>query len=427
MSTPQDGSTDETAFSEFTLTGERFRGGRLPIDALAELERYRSLLLEAAQHAWTLDHPKLPVPDGFAEEFDLAITEIRDGSAVSTLEHRASAYDSYFDRGRDEVDSLFRGIVENLAGPMFDLLAPEARDDEILSGENRNPDTDPANTTHAGRVELKAAPALSREDYMRFAILPAFREFGSSLHGREEAKFGAPDAPPVVISPEVRTERIEPLIKRIDSLISPPKPKRIHDQNSVAGRLVALDADRRNYTLRTLLFGDVHGRYKSEEMTEDLKAVLNSSAHAPVIRVVGRMAWEGERLSRILEAREVELLEVADEQWSRRIVELASLPRGWDEESGLGYPIAFVAIELARELLRAIADEFLDAPRAGLFPLIDGGVLVEWTSSGQVLSAEISSAGDIYVHDFVLEPRSTSELETSDLAAATRAVIEALS
>ena len=429
---PETSGDDEgQSFSEFTLRGERFEGVRLPIDALAELERYRSLLLSAAAGAWQMSHPDSDVPSDFGAQFDLAIAEVRDGSAMAILEVPDSTYREYFEIGRDRVEQLFQDLVAGLAMPVLveDLAdAPEIEHD-IESAEEV--DGQAATTSSVDAEDNDATTPdehLTRGEYMRFAQLPAFQEFGSNLLPGESAIMSLPVGTQVEITRATYVDWVRPVVDRVAELLSPPPVQRLHEENSVAGRLIGINADKKNYTVRTLLYGLVNGRYKEDEMTADLKAVLDSSSQAPVVRITGRMSWKDGQLEKILEAQEVELLEVEGEPWSRRIVELASLQRGWDDESSSGEPISFAAIEAAREFLRDIGKSGLPAPRAGIFPMNDGGVLVEWTTSDRVVSAEVSPDGAAYyVHKFVLDPRSSSEHETADLSDAIRVITEGLS
>lgn len=426
---PEEGEDGRPEFSAFTLRGDRFAGGRLPIDALIELERYRAILLAAAERAWSRAHPGQPLPQDFAQEFDLAITEVRDGSATSLLERPDSAYGEYFDLGRDETERLFQEIVSGLALPALDAddrsdaaEAPDAIEASASTDEIDDPGTE------TGLEKVAPRSTFSRDDLVAYASLPALRDLGSSLQIDEAAEISTPDGQQVEISFSARTTMIRPFVERVEILTAPPAPpERKHRQkDSIAGRLIALNPEKRNYTVRTLLFGEVSGRYKDVELFDDLREVLNSNAHAPVIRIVGRMAWVGDKLDRILEAKQIELLEVPGEAWSRRIVELASLPPNWEEESQTGEVISFTALEAARELLRAAQESQDSAP--GIFPMEDGGVHLEWTIPTRVTSVEISAdeEPEFVVHSFTLEPKTSTELTTTNIAEATTALLGAL-
>lgn len=449
--TEEGGDSQREEFSEFTLRGARFDGGRLPVDALVELGRYRALLLEAASRAWAQDHQDAPLPEDFDAEFDLAIVEVRDGSATSLLERPESAYGEYFDRGRDEIERLFQEVVAGLATPLFEEPPMDAfeapREDSEADEASKVPASSELDSGTDGssaqegeqsesveeqpegfiEVEPPRSSTFTREGIISYASLPAFREIGSSLQAGESAEIVTPSGERVEIDSAARVDRIRPLVERIDQIVVPPPPlKREYRKNSIAGRLVSLDPENRSFRVKTLLHGELSGRYKDDALFDDLKAVLNSSAQAPVVRIAGRMSWAGETLKRILEAQRIELLEIAGEAWSRNIIELASLPRLWDEESGGGEEISFTALEAARELLRAAQPEQDSAP--GIFPIESGGVLLEWTVPTRVTSVEISpdETPEFVVHTFALEPRRSTELTTTNLAEATTALLEAL-
>jgi len=427
-----------TEFAEFTLRGDRFNRGRLPIDALVELERYRTILLEAAARAWAGAHPGELLPEDFGSEFDLAIVEVRDGSATSLLERPDSAYGEFFDLGRDDVERLFQEIAAGLALPaLADANEGHPAEDNAGGGDaeadavvGADAEAD-AEVGAAGDLSVPSdnppRSTFSRDELLSYAALPAFRDLGSSLQIDESAQIVTPDGQQVQIDFVVRTTRIRPLLDRVEQINAPePLPKREYRKNSVAGRLVSLDPENRSFRVKTLLHGEVSGRYKKDELFDDLKAVLNSSAQAPVVRVVGRMSWADETLKRILEAQQLELLEVAGESWSRNIIELASLPKGWSEDSQTSDVISFTALEAARELLRAAQPNQDSAP--GIFPMESGGVHLEWTVPSRVTSVEISADDnpEFVVHTFILSPRSSNETTTSNIAEATAALLEAL-
>lgn len=401
-------------FAHFTLDGERFRGGRLPIDAMIELERYRKILLASAERAWHRENPGQELPEDFASEFDLSLGEILTGSVTTIFDRRPSIYDAYFDDGREATERAFAEIVAGLNLDEYGDTSQGGPEADSPGSDDEAPIVVGWQTTHEELVELLR--------------LPAFQELGANLHSDEVVKIPAPDSTQTEISASVRAQTIRPLVERAEALagadLVDAGEKITHHSDSVAGRLVGLNADKKNYTLSTLHYGVVNGRYRDESMLDELKAVLNASSLAPVVRITGRMSWRGEQLRSILEATKVELFEVEGEPWSRRLLELASLPRRWAEDGRSGQLISFASLDAAREILRSTAS--LAGPTPGIFPLEDGGLQIEWPSAGKLTSVEVSPDAALLVHSLRLEPRAVSAIETQNLEEATAMLLEAL-
>ena len=184
-----------------------------------------------------------------------------------------------------------------------------------------------------------------------------------------------------------------------------------------------MNADRKNFDIDTLHYGKVHGNYKDAGMTANLRAVLESSAQAPLVRVTGRMSWRDGRVYRILSVDDLELLEVETEPWSRRVVELASLPPGWHPEVDHSPVISFVAIDAARELMREV--EGLP-PAPGIFPREDGGIIVEWSTPQRVISLEISPEPYFFLFHLDVATEEATETETQDISVVKTLIAEAL-
>lgn len=428
-------------FASFKLDGERFNGGRLPIDALVELQRYRELILEAAKQAWLESNPGEEMPADFSSQFDLAVTDIENGSAIPKMEVAPSAYDEFYDAGRSDVEAIFADIINRNFGVDFSDLddgdddetpdepgespklddAPdvgiESSVDDVLADEDAEDGSDQTDERHRTRSELLS----------HLAVLDAFRDFGSSLRGEDSLILSSADSGEEVrITSETAPRVFRPIFEQMAfELAAPDEPARIRSKyvSTVAGRLVALNADARNFKINTLFFGQVHGRYKDPEKLDDLKAVLESSAQAPLVRITGRMSWEGDTLLRILNVDAVELLEIDTEPWSRRIVELASLGQDWHPELDKSPLISFAAIDAAREVLRASKECEI---QPGIYPGQDGGVTVEWGSPERVVTLEISPDPEFFLFHLEVASGEATELDTGDLSEVIMRVGEAL-
>ncbi|WP_448640279.1 hypothetical protein [Geodermatophilus sp. URMC 63] len=102
---------------------------------------------------------------------------------------------------------------------------------------------------------------------------------------------------------------------------------------------------------------------------------------------------------------------------SSRLRDLAVLERGWLD--GSGEPVAPVALEMAGDVLRRIARRGWRPP--GVFPLIEGGVQLEWgptalTPNVEALSVEIrnDATTHVFLVTYVNEEGAEFDLGASD-------------
>ena len=392
-------------FARLTLTGDRFNGARLPVDALVEIQRYRVMLLEAAKHAWLVaEGHEQTLPDTFVAEFDLAISGINDGSATPLLDKPTSQYDVYYLQGRDSLEADLAQIMQI----HFDSPDRPSIDDALH------------------QLVDEVVPSKDISAWTSLTALQEFRDFGTSLRPDETMRF-----PPTAgnanleISSQTALTVFQPFAALVQEVIN-PSPSQIKAEkyvSTVAGRLFAMNADKRNFDIETLHYGNVHGNYTDAGMTADLKAVLESRSQAPVVRVTGRMSWRDGSLYRILGVDSLELLEIDTEPWSSRVRELATLPPNWHPEFDESAVISFVSIDAAREIMRAVSDL---PPRAGIYPREDGGVVVEWPTSQRLLSLEITPDASLYLFNLDLSIGEVIEINTVDVAEISHALREAL-
>lgn len=80
--------------------------------------------------------------------------------------------------------------------------------------------------------------------------------------------------------------------------------------------------------------------------------------------------------------------------WNIRMEDLKALEAGWLD--GLGQRMDEEAIQAADEVLMALCpDETRYTPKVpGIFPMEDGGVVLEWTNFDRVLTLEIEREKD---------------------------------
>lgn len=365
-------------FARLHMEGADFHDARIPVESLIEIQRYQDAVLDAAIFAWQRDHPGEDVPADFADGMKLILSDVKDGSATPVLERPyATEYDEYYDEGRDELDQT----VEELE--LWLAAVPESR-----------PAPDP----------------------MQYRMLssPAFRELGANMP--DDATLGIlrpQETEGVQISKVLREEAILPLAEERTRLLKPVKEERVTVPGEIAGQLISLNADKRSFEMISSRFGGVHGRYRTDSLTDDLRQVLDHREYAPLVRFTAELRYQGAELKQLLNVTAVQLLETDGKPWSRRFKELASLDAGWEEESGLGEPVAFAALDAARELLNSCVEAEREIP--GIFPMVDGGVQLEWASPRQVTSIEISPDIEFTLFDLVTESNSVEELATTDI------------
>ncbi|WP_155942965.1 hypothetical protein [Mycobacterium sp. 141] len=336
-------------FARVRMVGDDFENGRIPVRSLDEIVRYRALVLRAAAEQWREANEGRDLPEDFEENFDLVLTDVEPGSAVSVLERPSvGIYDNFYDQGRDLVEQD------------LELAASPSADAEIIS-----------------LLEYKE-----------------FRDFGSSLQDDERIEIRSPEtegqrARVVELTPSTSRhirERLVPAYKKLT------KPERHTEIGWIVGRLTAINADNKNYTIVSDTYGTVNGRYKDEEILADLKAVLGSSEGAPVVRMYGRLRFANTRLERILDITKLQLLEIDGQPWSRRFIELANLEAGWHDDYLDSEVVAFSALDGARNVLLHVLEKGIAQP--GIFPTVEGGVSLEWATSRRVTTIEISPDAD---------------------------------
>ncbi|GAA4053697.1 hypothetical protein [Agromyces indicus] len=358
------------------LTGERFRGGRLPIDSLIELQRYQDAIRRLAEHEWYHDHPDEALPADFDESVSLTIERIGDGSAdVFLAFEQHAAYVQYQEEARDAVDAT---IAAAYAGESLPYLPSLPRD-------------------AANEV---------REELARI---------GETLEANQAIEFFAygEEAPPVIITTETRPRAQANLI--LTDFLSPPDelapPSTLETrQESLVGRVTAVDADSTRFEMLTST-GRVHGWYRDNvALLEDLRAVLNSAEEGPLTRVTGELQFKNGEPTRFWKASLIERFEFDESPTGERLTQFAMLPSGW--EDGEGNQISSVALEGAQSVLRQI--EHAGLPLPGLFPTSEGGVLLEWADLSSVMSIEVLEDGAFELFRLVADERHGTHSETKN-------------
>lgn len=348
-------ATPEPRGRRIRLTGERFEGGRLPVDSLVELERYQALLRLVARSTWEADHPGEQLPVDFDDEVSLTIDRIEEGSAdIFLVFEQHAAFVEYQERADDTVSEAI-------------AAAYEARD-------------------------LPALPAaIEGEVIERITLLGESLETGQSI----EVYTAGPAAEPTRIDREARREVIDNFAFEafVNAPPSAPSGKLWTHPETLVGRITEVDAEKATYRFESLRHGTLIGHYDRESsLLDDIRAVLNSETEAPILRVEGQLQHRRDgRAFRFTETVAVEEFVLGNEPWAPRLIELAQLTSGWSDGVA-GSPIVVTALEGANSILSAIVAAGLPTP--GIFPAEEGGVLLEWATLEAVRSVEITADGE---------------------------------
>lgn len=364
------------------LTGERFRGGRLPIDSLGELETYQRAIQIMAEQEWRRAHPEEVPPPEVVESASLAIERIEDGSADVFLAFEQHAvYAEYQEQAQDAVDATIQAAYEDR--PLPELPA-EVRD------------------------EVRATVA----------------SIGESLEAGQVIQFYAngPESAPTEISLTTRPAATARLI--LSTFLQEPAPRPDsgvkHEVTSLVARVTVIDAESMKYDLNSEAYGIIHGRYRDNpDMLDELRAVVNSTSEGPLTRIHGDLRYRGGRPWSFWTTTAIERVEFDDTHWGRALTRFASLPTGW--AGGDGAQISSTALDASQALLRRVGS--LDE-RPAIAPTEEGGVLLEWTNANGIRSVEILPDGTFELFVMRSDQYRGTQTETPDVVEAARFVRE---
>lgn len=331
-------------FARLRLTGGRFDGDGMPVEALVELVAYRELVVGVAKELFRQDHPdRQRVPRGFADRLQLRLQRIESGSAVPVLERvqdqQLLSLDDEFTRSRDVIEEAVAAIEGG--GPLPGVFPRDA--------------------------------------------LILFNRFGQTLRPDEaiELRRGSASSGP----------RFTPDIRR--SLVLTQRRTYLQEVDDV-GWVTEMDADRMSCRVRLRFGPTVSVSAPLDEITfAPVKEALEPNGEGPPVRISGVGVFDADRgLVRFDLIHEVAFLDDAEElsKLESRFSELASLREGWLD--GEGVPPEVVVLQGARRVLADLLD--LDVPRPRVFATLEGGVQAEWSVEGHEVSVTFEPDGTLY-------------------------------
>lgn len=374
MTAPTIGRMDQEAprqTKRLRLNGERFRGGRLPVDSLLELQSYQEAVRAMAVHEWAVDHAGESPPESIRGDFSLTIERIDDGSAdVFLAFERVAVYQEYQEHARDAVDALVQAAY---------------------SGD-----------------ELPDLPSEAQE-----SVRSAVAGIGRTLEGDQSIEFYvADDSPPVLITVETRREAVGHLLTANFFLDAAPMevvPSLQTIETTLVAHVVAIDADRKVFLARDLESRRILGWYKdTPDLLEDLRAVVDAESEGPLTRISGQLQYRDGEPWRFRPAVRIERVEFDDAPWGRALERLVTLPAGW--ASGGGSPVTSVALDAAQAVMRNVVNAL--QPTIGATE--EGGVLIEWIGSTGIRSIEVLPDGTFELFEMQREDRRGTETSTLD-------------
>ncbi|MHA7177945.1 hypothetical protein ACX80D_14970 [Arthrobacter sp. Sr24] len=365
-----DPSTRSEGFVDLRLSGGRFERLGFPVNGLIELERLEALIETVAKALWKRANPdRARVPKNFTSSFDLRLVRVKPGSVIPVLERSekdqgllGADFADYFDLSMEVIEEAFAGIVNN-------LVLPENFPDE-------------------------AAAAMAR--------------FGSSFQEDELAIFRSGAADPIVYSSSIRK-----------NFFGSVRNSLVVQDGSRVGRVSALDVDEQTFTFAPTNSTKVPGVYQDPQLWADLHEVLRQESDNCWVRLQGTFRIRPDSsIHSVADVASVEVFDVPDTEWGRRLLELADLQDGWIEE---GEAVATPSLEFARDVLKTLEAKYL---RPGIFPTPAGGVQLEWSADGSRYVIAVSSEAELETRRSNRQTRSRVEGNPEDMEALVKIIEE---
>jgi hypothetical protein len=358
-------------FLRAVFHGDRFDGGRFPLELGADLAALNRLIVDFAREIYLQQNPQRKrVPKHFATTRALTISAIQSGSAALLVQR--SNNELFED---DTLESAREGILSVMA----------AADPPVMQ-------TFPAH------------------------FLGRFNSIGRYLLPNERIEFSSPKEARVVTYDRQTRRRLA------------EQTEGVEDAFFAIGSIQALNATTKSFQIRTP-DGLIDGRYKPELDTALRRAIaagvdsgLLSDGAAPV-RIDGTGTFKANQL-KAFEAETVTPIEfpTGGQTYGSIAHEIRSfldLEEGWLD--GDGNSISKNAAEEILHVLAGLADEGQPAPT--VWPTTEGGVRAEWRLQDSETVLEVSSAVPkfyafqrFYVSSEVTDIELNDHLNAADVA-----------
>jgi hypothetical protein len=312
----------------------RFKGGRFeqkagqvgfPLDAISELQRYQTLVVEYAKRIWREQNPKRKrLPSDFESKVRLRLSALRPGSVYTDLvaEPTLALPDSpnLLEQSLDATEEALRSI----AGGKYDL--PAAASDELIRalrgiGKNLAPDE---------------------------TVVYRPTQSDSFAYGRKEH--------------DAFWKALEADVKRREGLL--------------LGKLNRLAADY-TFTIVDPEGREIEGTFTASEVWDTLHELHKVAQDAELVWLdaVYEIDMSDGRVVKINDVQDANLFARGDNKWASRLMRFAALQPGWASH-GDGERIGVASLQLALEVLNHVTAQHKMEP--GLFASPEGGVRMEW-------------------------------------------------
>lgn len=351
-----------TSIIPFKFGGGRFDEVRgMPAEALAEISRYQKLVKAVARDLYYAQNPtQKKLPDGYLDKFNFSVQNIKDGSAAPCLVYQSKHKNSLLDTVQTVTD------------------------------------------TFASIAKTGKHPASTK---LSFKTLESFGSFGSCMQESEKLYFanvleGANEwKPENTINREAIAE-FQKLLKDIKN----------QENAYLAGYVTSFNPLKQTFGFKELSSSKVlNASYRDQDLASDIKNFLVLPRHAQTFKIT-RLICDYEQdlrtIRKITDVKSVELFSVQDSPWADRLIELLKFKPGWFDGDGEAIPVDLV--ERADEILTMLNAG--NSNRPGIFPVPEGGVLLESNKRGFHVSVEICADEEL-MYGFYYNPSTNKTVE----------------
>ena len=341
------------------LEGQRFAGHSVPLDMLKDFAALQEMLVEVAKWRYLQENPERQrTPRNFTADFDLKLTEIRDGSAILDICLMvASLFPSgnqrYLERAKSDI------------------------------------------------VEAVAAAEAGQQPSLPPRLLSYFDRFGRGLKPGESISFEGSGST-TKLSSEVRQK-----------LLRYSEVQEWTDEVTLYGRVYEADLRGGGFQFETLdgqrVTGPLTGPHKAV-VTGALSTFGEKDGQVVSVQGVARFDTAG----RLVSFESVEHVSVVDAlDIDRRVAELSLLRDGWLD--GDGNALNQHGLRTAGLLFRTRYDPALPPPY--LYPTIEGDLRAEWSLEAAEVSLDINLSSLAGTYNALLVPAGQSTDLALDLSA----------
>lgn len=375
---------DSKVEKEFTLryVGRRFEGARLPLDVVSDLPAFRNLIVAFAKEIWRVENKgRVRLPKGFEQAMAFDLVDLTEGSAKPKIAWHSGRIQDPLPGISDYYDT----IVERAYGKVLDVM------DRASRGEY------PGERLSTG-------------------VVRAFDRFGSSLRDGERVEFEGSrgrEGNVIAITPERRRD----FLKHVQDTYS----SRVEG----VGALTGLNVEVGWIDVQTDHVGTLHMPLPGDEVHDTFDGNTRQCVRYDVTLLFGRE----DEVKGVLEVHDVALVDEevdkAIERISTRLAQLRALQPGWMD--GQGAQIHPVAVQNVQRLVgrrSALSVAFR------IFPMLSGGVQVEFEAGGWDVTVEFEHDGSAELYavqiagDGEVEPTTYDGLEEALLGDLDRIVGE---